>query len=40
MLAVNFTACGDNEDGQTIIEQANLIGMAVHLGEDSQSGEW
>ena len=26
MLAVNFTACGDNEDGQTIIEQANLIG--------------
>ena len=26
MLAVNFTACGDDEDGQTIIEQANLIG--------------
>ena len=26
MLAANFTACGDDEDGQTIIEQANLIG--------------
>ena len=26
MLAVNFTACGDDEDGQTTIEQANLIG--------------
>ena len=24
MLAVNFTACGDDEDEQTIIEQANL----------------
>ena len=26
MLAANFTACGDDEDEQTIIEQANLIG--------------
>ena len=26
MLAVNFTACSDDEDEQTIIEQANLIG--------------
>ena len=26
MLAVNFTACSDDEDKQTIIEQANLIG--------------
>ena len=26
MLAVNFTACGDDEDEQTIIKQANLIG--------------
>ena len=26
MLAVNFTACNDDEDEQTIIEQANLIG--------------
>ena len=25
MLAVNFTACSDDEDEQTIIEQANLI---------------
>ena len=33
MLAVNFTACSDDEDEQTIIE------MADHLGEDSQSGE-
>ena len=24
MLAVNFTACSDDEDEQTIIEQANL----------------
>ena len=26
MLAANFTACSDDEDEQTIIEQANLIG--------------
>lgn len=26
MLAVNFTACSDDEDEQAIIEQANLIG--------------
>ena len=26
MLAENFTACSDDEDEQTIIEQANLIG--------------
>lgn len=26
MLAVNFTACSDDEEEQTIIEQANLIG--------------
>ena len=26
MLAANFTACGDDEDEQTIIEQAHLIG--------------
>ena len=26
MLAVNFTACSDDEEEQTIIDQANLIG--------------
>ena len=26
MLAVNFTACSDDDDEQTIIDQANLIG--------------
>ena len=26
ILAVNFTACSDEEEEQTIIEQANLIG--------------
>lgn len=26
MLAVNFTACNDDEEEQTIIDQANLIG--------------
>ena len=26
LCAVNFTACSDDEDEQTIIEQANLIG--------------
>ena len=26
MLAVNFTACSDDEDAQTINEQANHIG--------------
>ena len=26
MLTVNFTACSDDEEEQTIIDQANLIG--------------
>ena len=31
MLAVNFTACSDDED-ETVIEQANLIGLSlIHI---------
>lgn len=32
MLAVNFTACSDDEEEQTIIDQANLIGNGSPLG--------
>ena len=33
MLVVNFTACSDDEEEQTIIEQANLIGKWQSTGE-------
>ena len=39
MLAANFTACGDDEDEQTIIEQANLIGKWQSTWEKIQKVE-